>query len=149
MRKLILIVTTTILTTAAFAQNDTNSIVKIVWTPHSNLDAVFAVCDKMPEYPGGMEDLYFYLNTHIHYPGFARENNIEGRVLVKFVVNKSGKVSDAVVLKGINKGCDKEALRVVSGMPDWKPGTKDGEPVNGYFTLPVNFVLTPYVKTDD
>jgi protein TonB len=72
----------------------------------------------------------------------ARDNGIEGTVYLKFVVDKNGKVSDVKVQRGIGAGCDEEAVRVVSTMPNWTPGRQNGAAVNVYFTLPVKFDLS-------
>jgi protein TonB len=95
----------------------------------------------MPDYPGGQEELYKYLQKNIRYPEMARSNGIQGTVYVQFVVNKYGKIKDAKVLRGIGGGCDEEAIRVVMGMPDWKPGKQNGLAVPVYFNLPVKFTL--------
>jgi len=82
-----------------------------------------------------------YLSANLHYPDSARYHNIEGRVVIKFVVNEDGSISDAVVIKGIDKYCDEEALRVVRNMPPWKPGYQNGKYVKVYFSLPIVFKL--------
>ena len=74
-------------------------------------------------------------------PKKARKNNTEGKVVVRFVVDEDGYVTHAEVISGIGSGCDEEALRVVSSMPKWQPGTQNGEPVRVYFTLPIMFKL--------
>ncbi|MES2703933.1 MAG: energy transducer TonB [Bacteroidota bacterium] len=94
--------------------------------------------EQMPQFAGNMSD---YLSKRINYPEVARNNGIQGRVVVKFVVNEDGTVSDAVVVKGIGGGCDEEALRIVRSMPAWKAGKQNGIPVKVYFTLPLSFVL--------
>lgn len=97
--------------------------------------------DVPPEYPGGMAALLEYLQRNIRYPNEARENQIQGRVVVRFIVNKEGKIEGAEVQKGIGYGCDKEALRVVNAMKTWRPGQVKGKPVKAYYTLPVTFRL--------
>jgi protein TonB len=101
----------------------------------------FTIVEEMPSFPGGEQKMMQYLSDHIKYPPVARENGITGRVYVKFVVDKEGKIKDAVVLRGIGAGCDEEALRVVRTMPDWKPGRQNGRSVPVYFNLPINFTL--------
>jgi protein TonB len=91
--------------------------------------------------PPTIDDLNGYLNRTLKYPEMARANNIEGRVIIKFVVNEDGSVSDAVVMRGIGGGCDEEALRVVRAMPKWKPGRQNGIAVKVYFNLPIVFKL--------
>jgi len=98
----------------------------------------FRIVTQMPEFIG---DMHAYIGSHIHYPESARENNIDGRVVVEFVVNEDGVVTNAKVVKGIGGGCDQEALRIVSGMPKWKPGKQNGVAVKVYFVLPIVFQL--------
>lgn len=93
---------------------------------------------EMPEFPG---NIYAYLAKSVKYPPTARENGIEGRVVVNFVVNEDGHISNAVVKRGIGGGCNDEALRVINSMPAWKPGKQNGRPVKVYYTLPINFKL--------
>lgn len=104
-------------------------------------EAPIAAPDVMPEYPGGMAALQKYLQANLKYPNEARENHVEGRVIIKFVVNESGKIENAVVVRGIGAGCDKEALRVVNAMKAWKPGMIHGKAVKVYYTLPIAFRL--------
>ena len=99
------------------------------------------VVEQMPDFPGGEGELYKYLQEHIKFPPMARESGITGTVYVRFIVDKKGKISNVTLLRGIGGGCDEEALRVVRGMPDWKPGRQNGIPVPVYFTLPVKFIL--------
>ena len=93
---------------------------------------------QMPQFVG---DMTAYINGHLEYPVAARESNIEGKVLIRFVVNEDGSVSDATIMQGIGGGCDQEAQKMVNGMPKWKPGKQNGTPVKVFFTLPVKFVL--------
>jgi protein TonB len=101
---------------------------------------IFTVVEEMPSFPGGEEELFKYL-AKIKYPAIARENGISGRVYVTFVVDKDGKIKDVKKLRGIGGGCDEEAIRVVSAMPDWKPGRQNGRNVAVQYNLPVNFNL--------
>jgi len=94
--------------------------------------------EQMPEFPG---DMSTFINDHIHYPELATSEHIFGKVTIEFVVNEDGSVSNVKVLRGIGGGCDEEAVRMVSGMPKWKPGRQNGMPVKVLFTLPINFVL--------
>ncbi len=102
---------------------------------------IFTKVDVMPK---ADYDLTQYLDLNLKYPDSARNHDIEGRVLIKFVVNEDGRISNCTVIKGIGAGCDQEALRVVKSMPKWDPGEKDGRQVKVYFTLPVVFKLTDY-----
>lgn len=83
-----------------------------------------------------------YLTENLYYPDSARAHNIEGRVLVKFVVNEDGHISECSIPKPVNSYLDEEALRVIGKMPPWKPGKQDGKPVRVYFTAPIVFKLT-------
>lgn len=105
-------------------------------------EEIFEVVEDQPEFPGGMEALLTYLSKNIKYPSIAQENNIQGRVIVQFVVNKDGSIVDPAIIKSLDSSCDKEALRVIKGMPKWKPGKQRGKPVRVKFTVPVMFRLT-------
>jgi len=106
--------------------------------PTSPLPYVFTKVDEMPSSVYSLND---YIATNIRYPDSAKENNIEGRVLVKFVVNEDGSISDCRVIRSVSKVLDDEALRVLAMMPPWKPGKINGKPVKVYFTLPIVFKL--------
>ena len=97
--------------------------------------------DTTPEFPGGYDSLIAYMVRTIKYPTEAKENNIEGRVFVTFVVEKDGTIANARLLRDIGGGCGQEVLRMVNAMPKWKPGIKNGKPVRVQFNLPVNFGL--------
>lgn len=107
----------------------------------SATDSIYDVVDVMPEYPGGMNGLAEYLSSNIHYPEEAKDQGIQGRVFVRFVVEKDGSVADVEVLRGIGEPCDNEAVRVVRSMPKWTPGMRGGEPVRVRYNLPINFRL--------
>ena len=104
----------------------------------SKAPTTFTYVEQMPAFDG---DINAYLNKNIHYPAIALENNIAGRVIVRFVINEDGSISDVDILRGIGGGCDEEAKRVVSSMPPWKPGKQNGRAVKVYFTLPILFKL--------
>ncbi len=97
--------------------------------------------DKMPSFPGGVKEMMEYLANNIKYPVMAREANIQGTVVLTFVVGKDGSITDVGVLKEIGGGCTKEAMRVVESMPKWSPGEMKGNNVKVRFTLPVKFKL--------
>ena len=109
--------------------------------PEPEEEEIFMVVEESPEFPGGYEAYLQYLKKNIKYPAICRENNIQGRVIISFVVNKDGKIVDAEVVKGVNPSLDKEALRVISTMPNWKPGKQRGKPVRVKYSSPVNFRL--------
>ena len=101
----------------------------------------FATVEVLPGYPGGMDAFYKYLGKAIRYPAIARENNITGRVILSFVVEKDGTLTDIKVLRGIGGGCDEEAVRVLKSSPAWKPGIQNGRPVRVNYTVPISFQL--------
>lgn len=104
-------------------------------------EEVFTAVEQMPQFPGGDAELLKYIATHIKYPTMAAENNIQGRVVVKFVVKKDGQVGDVVVLRGRDPDLDKEAQRVVKTLPKFIPGKMNGQAVAVWYTLPINFKL--------
>jgi len=82
-----------------------------------------------------------FVYKNIKYPPIARENGVEGTVVVRFIVRKNGEITDAQVIMDIGQGCGEEAMRVVNMMPNWEPGTQDGAPVDVYFNLPIKYKL--------
>jgi len=116
---------------------------KKVLTTEKSVDGekVFAVVEKMPQFPGGDSQLMSFISSNLRYPAQAQRSGIQGRVLVQFVVNKDGKVKNAKVLRSINFEMDEEALRVVGLMPKWTPGEQKGEKVAVSYVIPINFKL--------
>ncbi len=108
-------------------------------TPEMNVPRVFV--EEMPEYPGGIPELMKYISENIAYPEDAIANNIQGRVILRFVVNTDGSVDRIQLLRGIDSSLDNEAIRVVSTLPKFKPGKQQGIPVPVWFSLPVLFRL--------
>ncbi len=105
---------------------------------------VYEVVENMPEFPnGGMTALMKYLSDNIRYPEAAHKAGIQGRVTVQFVVGKDGSIGNVSILRGVNADLDAEAIRIISSMPKWKPGTQKGEPVRVKYTVPVMFRLAP------
>jgi periplasmic protein TonB len=123
--KAYIILVTLLIAGAAFAQTD----------------EVYVKVDKMPEFPGGQVALVKYVSKNLKYPETARRNKISGKVMVSFIIDKGGNVTNATVVKGISPDCDSEALRVVQHMPKWSPGQKDGQAVPVQFALPINFEM--------
>ena len=107
----------------------------------TTMDSVYEAVEVEPEFEGGIEGLYKYMAQNIHYPEQAKADNIQGRVMVRFVVEADGSVSNAEVVRGIGGGCDEEALRVVQSMPNWKPGMVKGEAVRVNYNIPITFQL--------
>jgi len=104
-------------------------------------EEIFMVVEQMPEFPGGIKELMDYLGTNVKYPENAMKKNVQGRVVVQFVVEKDGSLSEASVIRSIDPDLDAEALRVVQTMPKWKPGMQKGQAVRVKYTLPVSFKL--------
>lgn len=102
---------------------------------------VFDVVEEQPSFPGGQGALMSWLHDNIKYPVVAAENGIQGKVIVQFIVGKNGSISNVKVLGSVDPSLDKEAVRVVSNMPNWTPGKQNGASVNVRFTLPVTFRL--------
>ncbi len=104
-------------------------------------EVVFKVVDDMPEFSGGDEGRMQYLIENIKYPETARKQGIQGTVYITFVVEKDGSITGTRILRGIGRGCDEEAYRVVSEMPAWNPGKQRGEAVRVQFNMPIKFTL--------
>ncbi len=104
-------------------------------------DSIYAIVEAMPDFPGGTAKMMGYLAANIHYPQKAKDEGVEGRVFISFVVEKDGSISNVKTLRGIGGGCDEEAVRVVQSMPKWKPGMQEGKPVRVFYNLPINFKL--------
>ncbi len=97
--------------------------------------------EVLPEFPRGDNKFANYIKSKLIYPYQARANNISGRVIVGFTIEKCGSLSDIKVLKGIGYGCDEEVVRILKSCPKWEPGLQDGKPVRVYFTMPITFQL--------
>jgi len=104
-------------------------------------DTIFSFVDQMPEFPGGDKAMMSFIGRNVAYPESERVNNIEGKVLLRFVVDTDGSVTNATVLKHVSPGIDSEAIRVVKMLPNFVPGKQDGKPVKVYYNLPVRFML--------
>ena len=118
-----------------------------------NNDTIFQMCEQMPEFPGGIEGLMEFVSTNLNYPEQAKDNSIEGRCFVGFIVEPDGSVSNVEIVRGVASAyeeekpkalaqqCDEEAMRVVKSMPKWKPGMNEGKPVRVHYVLPISFKL--------
>lgn len=104
-------------------------------------EEIFVAVEQQAEFPGGQAALMKWLSQNVRYPETAQQNDVQGRVIVKFVVEKDGSIGAATILKGVDKDLDREALRVVKKMPRWQPGKNNGVAVRSYFNLPVVFKL--------
>ncbi|MFK7775451.1 MAG: energy transducer TonB [Saprospiraceae bacterium] len=129
--------------------------------PPAPQEEIFKVVEEMPRFPGceqkgigrtelkkcSQDEMLKFVGENVKYPEIAKENGLEGRVIVQFVVGRSGKIKNAQVLRDIGGGCGKEAIRVVNSMPKWIPGKQRGRPVNVQYTLPVSFKLSKGEET--
>lgn len=104
-------------------------------------EKVFVVVEQEAQFPGGQSALYKWIGTNLCYPAAAVENYIQGRVIVKIVVEKDGSITNPVIVKGVDKDLDREALNLVKKMPKWQPGMNNGVAVRSYFYLPITFKL--------
>lgn len=102
---------------------------------------IFTNVEQMPMYPGGEAALLGYLRDNIHYPTVAAENGVQGRVVVGFVVERDGSITDVKILRGVDPSLDREAMRVVKSMPRWNPGKQNGSAVRVKYQVPVSFRL--------
>ena len=102
---------------------------------------IFDVVEQQPSFPGGNGALMQWLGQNIHYPAVAEENGIQGRVVVSFVVEPDGSISNVQVVRGVDPSLDKEAVRVCKQMPKWNPGKQNGQAVRVKYNLPVQFKL--------
>ena len=109
--------------------------------PKEEKEVPYQAVEQMPQFPGGDAELMKYIQDHLKYPVIAAENGIQGRVIVRFVVSKTGEIQDVTVLRGVDSSLDKEAVRVIKSMPKWIPGKQNGNNVAVYFTVPVMFKL--------
>ena len=129
------------------ASDDTQAAVEVKYTPveveEEEVDEqqIFTIVEEQPEFPGGMAECYKWIGKNLQYPTISAENGVQGRVTVNFVVNADGSIVDVKVLRGVDPYLDKEAIRVVSKMPKWKPGKQRGKAVRCSFNLPVRFQL--------
>ena len=132
-QKFVLILIIGVITSAfAFAQN-ANSV------SGENATYEFSQLDRQPEFEGGNAGLSDYLSSNLKYPKKAMKNGIGGKVFIGFVIDKTGKITDVDVLRGVDKTLDKAAVKLIKSMPAWKPGMKDGKPVKVKYTIPINF----------
>ncbi len=102
---------------------------------------IFTVVEQMPMYPGGDAALMGYLRDNIHYPTVAAENGVQGRVVVGFVVERDGSITDVNIIRSVDPSLDREAMRVVKSMPRWTPGKQNGSAVRVKYQVPVTFRL--------
>lgn len=120
----------------------------------SSKDAVYGIGVKqdttvqMPEFPGGLNELMKFIQNNLEYPSSASREGIQGKVYVRFIVDKNGRVKAPVILKSVHPLLDEEAKRIVNLMPLWKPGRKSGRAINVYYTLPIQFAMRKEINLD-
>ena len=102
-------------------------------------DDIYTICDEKPQFPGGEKSLMEYIANNVQYPKEAKDANIQGRVIVQFVVTKDGSIGQTKIIRGKNELLDQEAVRVIKSLPKFTPGKVDGKPVNVWYTLPISF----------
>lgn len=107
----------------------------------SDTEKIFEAVEQLAQFPGGQGELNSWLAQNLRYPEQAQNNNIEGKVIVQFVIEKDGTITNPVIARGVDKDLDKEAIRIVKKMPKWSPGRNNGVPVRSKYTLPVVFKL--------
>lgn len=136
MKKLFLLL---LLMPALFVAAQTNDIQTDSDAPQ---EVVYTVVEHSPQFPGGQQALMSYLNKNMRYPTIAKENGIQGRAICRFVVEKDGSISNVEVFRSAGEvSLDKEAIRLISSMPQWTPGSQRGKPVRVQYTLPITFKL--------
>lgn len=102
-------------------------------------EKIFVVAEQMPQFVGGQVEMHKFIAENLKYPSEFRDSGIQGRVVVRFVVEKDGSISDIKVLRGLDSAFDNEAVSVIKSMPNWEPGKQNGREVPVYFTLPISF----------
>lgn len=105
-------------------------------------DEIFVFVEVQAEFPGGEEARLKFLQQNIIYPEIAKEQNEQGTVYVKFVIEKDGSITNVTIMRGVSPSIDAEAIRVIQMMPKWKPSTQRGKPVRVWFNLPIKFTLS-------
>lgn len=130
MKKLFCILTLCVFAvTISFAQNDDKS------------KQLFEQVDQVPDYPGGMPAMFEFIGKNLKYPKEAIQNKVQGKVLIKLIIEEDGSISETSIVKSLGYGCDQEVTRVVKAMPKWTPGKKDNQLVRTAFELPIMFAL--------
>ena len=145
---LLFAISTLVLLAVVFAPAEANAQNKKVKKARTHKDTttddkVYEVCEQMPTYEGGDAALLKYLTDSVKYPELAKKHGVQGRVVIGFIVEKDGSLTDVKVLRHVDIALDAEALRVVKGMPKWIPGCQDEQLVRVRYNVPVSFRLEP------
>ena len=138
------VVPVTALALLAFANPTTETADELVVVAYNEPEVsqdVYESVEQMPEFPGGQAEMMKYLAQNIHYPANAAKNNVEGRVVLQFVIEKDGRIGEVKIARSVDPELDAEALRVVKSMPNFIPGRQDGKPVAVWYTIPISFKL--------
>lgn len=141
MKKIILIIGITLAHFQFSNAQETKTIPSSAQEKNEEDDIIFLIVEDMPSYPGGMEEMTKYLQKNLKYPEVYQKNGITGTVIVNFVIETDGSVSNVKVLRGIGTEMDEEAKRVVEAMPKWTPGKQRGEAVRVSYNLPIRYQL--------
>lgn len=131
--------------TSGTAKTDTGKYVTVtIDEPANNGQSgpIFTAVEQAPEFPGGNKAFFKFLATNIHYPQDARVQKKQGRVIIQFVVEKDGSLSNVNIIRGVFPSIDEEALRVIKSSPKWKPGLQNGKPVRVQYAVPLSFSLS-------
>ena len=123
------------------AFDEANTEEQVTEEPVPQSKKVYESVEQMPEFPGGMEGLMRYLQQNVQYPPIAVQNNVQGRVVVQFIIDETGQVGDVEVVRSVSEEVDAEAVRVIKSMPKFEPGRQNGEPVAVWYTLPIAFKM--------
>lgn len=139
MKKLILFVLTLLFVQSVYAQITTSP--QTVIEEKMDDDKIYTFVQKKPEFVTGEEGLLEFISNNLVYPESAREDGIEGVVVMRFIIMKDGAIKDIKVIRSLDKECDAEALKLIQSMPNWEPAKHNGKKVNCTYTLPINFKL--------
>ena len=123
------------------AIDEANTEEQVTEEPVPQSKKVYESVEQMPEFPGGMDGLMRYLQQNVQYPPIAVQNNVQGRVVVQFIIDETGQVGDVEVVRSVSEEVDAEAVRVIKSMPKFEPGRQNGEPVAVWYTLPIAFKM--------
>ena len=118
------------------------------WSLENSNDSIYDIVDQMPKFPGGEQAMFEFIGKNVKYPQKAKDEGVQGRVFIQFVVEKDGSINEVKLLRGIGGGCDEEALRVVKAMPKWEPGMHKGEHVRVSYCLPIFFKLNEKTESN-
>lgn len=108
---------------------------------NNKVDKVYEFCERSAEFPGGFDAMTSFISSTLEYPQQSKDKNVEGRVLVKFVIETDGSISNVEILQGLDEYCNQESERIIKAMPRWKPAEDKGKKVRQQFVIPIRFKL--------